>query len=191
MLIRKVQLLKTIEWLKQNHTDFKNVAEELFQFNYADYDAAFNISRITVPASSYVRVPVYADACCAILMLWGAHDCSAIHDHLNYDGLIKVLKGNLTEISYGEEGNFIKKIGEGIASEGTVFAEALGGIHSVVNNLSRLSVSLHVYRTPQTTLNGVRIFDVEHRRTGYLNEKAPSCSWALPADNFQKIVEVA
>jgi len=191
MAIRKTQLLNTIETLKKNHTDFKNVAEELFKFNYEDYDTVFHISKIAVPQNSYVRVPIYTDACCAILMLWGNRDQSAIHDHLNYDGLIKVLKGNLTEISYEEEKNFIKKTGEGVAPEGAVFAEDLGGIHSIVNNLPAISVSLHVYRTPQTNLNGVRIFDVEHRKIGYLNEKASSCSWMLPADNFQKIVEVA
>ncbi|MDR1877763.1 MAG: cysteine dioxygenase family protein [Flavobacteriaceae bacterium] len=183
-------LLKTIKDLKLKKSDYQDVASELFKFNFEDYDAAFDIKNISVPDKSYVRVPIYADSCCAILMLWGIKNQTAIHDHLNYDGLIKVLKGNLTEISYVEDGNFVKHEGEGIASEGDIFPEDLGGIHSVVNNSPRISVSLHIYHTPQTSLKGVRIFDIENKKIAWLTEKATSCSWNLPEESFEKIIQL-
>ncbi|MCT6869917.1 cysteine dioxygenase family protein [Apibacter sp.] len=184
------KLLTSIDNLKLNKSDYKQVASELFKYDFKDYDAAFNISEINVPEESYVRIPIYSDNCCAILMLWGINNKTAIHDHLNYDGLIKVLKGNLTEISYVEENNFIKYEGEGVASEGAIFPEDLGGIHSVVNNSPEISVSLHIYHTSQTSLKGVRIFDIENKMIGILNEKATSCSWNLPKDNFEKITKI-
>ena len=61
-----------------------------------------------VPNETYVRIPVYNDEFVAILMLWGIDNCTAIHDHSNYDGRIKVLKGSLTEVSYRENSNFIE-----------------------------------------------------------------------------------
>ncbi|MGM5631205.1 cysteine dioxygenase family protein [Apibacter raozihei] len=183
-------LLKTIENLKSQKTDYKSVAEELFKFEFEDFDAAFNIKNSQVPDNSYVRLPIYSENCCAILMLWGINNKAAIHDHLNYDGLIKVLKGNLTEISYIESNDFIEYEGEGIASEGAVFPEDLGGIHSVINNSSDISVSLHIYHTPQTSLKGVRLFDIENKKIGYLNEKATCCSWNIPTECFDKIVQL-
>ncbi len=183
-------LLDTIENLKSKKCDYQEVAAELFKFDFEDYDAAFDISGTNVPEKTYVRIPIYKDSCCAILMLWGVNNKAAIHDHLNYDGLIKVLKGNLTEISYVEDGNFIKYEGEGTASEGAIFPEDLGGIHSVVNNSTEVSVSLHIYHTPQTSLKGVRLFDVENKKIAYLNEKATSCSWNLPEESFEKIIQL-
>ncbi|CVK16054.1 Cysteine dioxygenase type I [Apibacter mensalis] len=184
------ELVSCIENLKINNSDYKHVASELFKYDFNDYNAAFTINQVNVPEGSYVRLPIYADKCCAILMLWGINNKTAIHDHLNYDGLIKVLKGNLTEISYIEDENFIKYEGEGIASEGAIFPEDLGGIHSVVNNSSEISVSLHIYHTPQTSLKGVRIFDIENKKVAVLNDKATSCSWNLPEDNYAKITQL-
>ncbi|MXO31644.1 hypothetical protein GFV01_00980 [Apibacter sp. B2912] len=184
------ELLSCIENLKLSNSDYEQVASELFKYNFNDYDATFSINKVNVPEGSYVRLPIFANKCCAILMLWGINNKTAIHDHLNYDGLIKVLKGNLTEVSYIEDKNFIVYNGEGVAPEGAIFPEDLGGIHSVVNNSSEISVSLHIYHTPQTSLKGVRIFDIENRKIAILNDKATSCSWDLPKDNYEKITHL-
>ncbi|MDR2122173.1 MAG: cysteine dioxygenase family protein [Flavobacteriaceae bacterium] len=187
---KRESLVKTLENLKSTQSDYQSVASELFKYNFEDFDAVFNIREIPVPDECYIRIPIYADSCCAILMLWGVNNQTAIHDHLNYDGLIKVLKGDLTEISYVEKGNFITFEGEGVASEGAIFPEDLGGIHSIVNNSPEISVSLHVYHTSQTSLKGVRIFDVENKKIAFLNEKAASCSWNLPEESFEKIIQL-
>lgn len=184
-------LLNTLSFLKENTSDFQEVAMELFLYNYEDFNSIFKIDQETVPAGSYKRVPIFTDKnCSAILMLWGSNNQTAIHDHLNYEGLIKVLKGTLREISYYETEYFIEYEKEGDASEGVIFSEDFGGIHSVVNNSAHLAVSLHIYHTPQTSLQGVRIFDIEKRKVAYLNEKATSCSWNLPSESYEKVIYV-
>ena len=123
-------------------------------------------------------------------MLWGINNKTAVHDHKNYEGKIKVLKGELTEVYYKETKNFIEYEGAGVAMEGLVFEEEMGGIHSMVNNKSTLSVSLHIYKTSQINLSGVRIFDIENKKWAVLTDKATSCSWNLPEEAFEKIVNL-
>ena len=67
----------------------------------------------------------------AILMLWGAENKTAIHDHKTTREKIKVLKGELTEVYYKETKDFIEYEGAGVAIEGISFAEEMGGIHSI------------------------------------------------------------
>jgi hypothetical protein len=55
-------------------------------------------------------------------------------------------------VYYKETKNFIEYEGAGVAIEGLVFEEEMGGIHSMVNNKSTLSVSLHIYKTSQINL---------------------------------------
>ena len=86
--------------------------------------------------------------------------------------------------------DFIEYEGAGVAIEGISFAEEMGGIHSIVNNKSTLSVSLHIYKTNQLNLSGVRIFDLEHKKWAVLNDKAPSCTWNLPEEAFEKIYQL-
>ena len=175
--------------IKQKNVSFEEAVEALFQFNYQDYNAIFKIDEVEIPQKAYLRLPVFNNEnCVAILMLWGVENKTAIHDHKNYDGRIKVLKGNLTEIYYKETADFIEYEGEGVATEGVVFAEDYGGIHSIVNNDTTFSVSLHIYHTSQLNLNGVRMFDIENKKWAILTEKAPSCSWNLPEEAFEKII---
>lgn len=174
--------------LKIENANFEEVASDLFDFNYEDYNKIFKIDQIDIPEKTYKRLPVFNnDNCVAILMLWGANNKTAVHDHKNYEGKIKVLKGELTEIYYKENKDFIEYEGAGVAMEGLIFDEELGGIHSIVNNKKTLSVSLHIYKTSEINLNGVRIFDIEKKKWAILNEKASSCTWNLPEDAFQEI----
>jgi predicted metal-dependent enzyme (double-stranded beta helix superfamily) len=186
-----MSLSETLNALKQKNASFDEAVEKLFEFNYNDYNTIFKISEIEIPHQTYIRLPVFNNEnCVAILMLWGVENKTAIHDHKNYNGQIKVLKGNLTEVYYQETSDFIAFEGEGIAPEGAIFAEELGGIHSIVNNDNTYSVSLHIYQTSQLSLDGVKIFDIENKKWALLNEKATSCSWNLPEEAFSKIVMV-
>lgn len=181
-------LTETLEDLKKGKPHFEDVAEELFRYNYEDFNHLFGISKTHILQRTYDRLPVFKNEnCVAILMLWGINNKTAIHDHKNYDGKIKVLKGNLTEIFYKETNDFIEYEGQGIANEGVIFSEDFGGIHSIVNNDATFSVSLHIYQTPQLNLNGVRIFDIENKKWAILNDKATSCSWNLPKDAYKDI----
>ena len=185
----ELNLQQTLEKIKEKNISFDEAVTVLFDFNYEDYNSIFKINKIDIPHRAYLRLPVFNNEnCVAILMLWGVENKTAIHDHKNYDGQIKVLKGNLTEIYYTEVNDFIAYEGEGIATEGAIFAEELGGIHSIVNNDSTFSVSLHIYQTPQLSLDGVRIFDLETKKWALLNNKATSCSWNLPEEAYEKVI---
>ena len=184
-------LSSTFESLKNNSANFNTVVEELFSYNFDEYNQVFNIDSIDIPEKTYKRLPVFNNEnCVAILMLWGVGNKTAVHDHKNYNGMIKVLKGNLTEIYYNEKDDFIELGGEGVAPEGAIFEEEFGGIHSIVNNETTYSGSLHIYQTSQLNLNGVRIFDVENKKWAVLNDKAASCSWNLPEEAFENIYSV-
>ena len=181
----------TLENLKKDHVNFDIIAENLFSYDYQDYNEIFKIDQIEVPEKTYKRLPVFNNEnCVAILMLWGVNNKTAVHDHKNYEGKIKVLKGELTEVYYKETKDFIEFEGAGVAIEGLVFEEEKGGIHSIVNNKNALSVSLHIYKTSELNLDGVRIFDVENKKWAVLTDKATSCSWNLPEEAFEKIVNL-
>ncbi|MDO5616310.1 MAG: cysteine dioxygenase family protein [Cruoricaptor ignavus] len=184
-------LIHSLEYLTQVPHHFDTICEELFAFNYQDYDLLFELSKINVEKETYKRIPIYkGEGCVAVIMIWGADNITAIHDHSNYDGKIKVLKGRLTEVSYRENSNFIEYDGVDTAFENQIFPEEYGGIHSIVNRAEGVSVSLHIYRTSQLHLSGVRIFDTEHRRVAWLSENATSCSWNLSENCYSKIVKV-
>lgn len=184
-------LAQTLEDLKNVSADFNTVVENLFEFSFEDYNQVFKINELDVPAKTYKRFPVFNNEnAVAILMLWGAENKTAIHDHKNYEGKIKVLKGELTEVYYKETKDFIEYEGAGVAIEGISFAEEMGGIHSIVNNKPTLSVSLHIYKTNQLNLSGVRIFDLENKKWAVLNDKASSCTWNLPEEAFEKIYQL-
>ena len=181
----------TLENLKKDNISFDIVAENLFSYDYQDYNEIFKIDQIEVPEKTYKRLPVFNNEnCVAILMLWGVNNKTAVHDHKNYEGKIKVLKGELTEVYYKETKDFIEFEGAGVAIEGLVFEEEKGGIHSIVNNKNSLSVSLHIYKTSELNLDGVRIFDVENKKWAVLTDKAPSCTWNLPEEAFEKIYQL-
>ena len=181
----------TLENLKKDNISFDIVAENLFSYDYQDYNEIFKIDQIEVPEKTYRRLPVFnSENCVAILMLWGVNNKTAVHDHKNYEGKIKVLKGELTEVYYKETKDFIEFEGAGVAIEGLVFEEEKGGIHSIVNNKNALSVSLHIYKTSELNLDGVRIFDVENKKWAVLTNKAPSCTWNLPEEAFEKIYQL-
>lgn len=184
-------LNNTLENIKNQSLSYDEVSEILFSFDFQDYNEIFKINELNIPEKTYRRLPVFNNEnCVAILMLWGINNKTAVHDHKNYEGKIKVLKGELTEVYYKETKNFIEYEGAGVAMEGLVFEEEMGGIHSMVNNKSTLSVSLHIYKTSQINLSGVRIFDIENKKWAVLTDKAPSCSWNLPEEAFEKIVNL-
>ena len=184
-------LNNTLENIKNKSLSYDEVSEILFSFDFQDYNEIFKINELNIREKTYRRLPVFNNEnCVAILMLWGINNKTAVHDHKNYEGKIKVLKGELTEVYYKETKNFIEYEGAGVAMEGLVFEEEKGGIHSMVNNKSTLSVSLHIYKTSQINLSGVRIFDIENKKWAVLTDKAPSCSWNLPEEAFEKIVNL-
>ena len=169
---------------------FEDVCDLLFTFQFKDFDELFQLSPLEVPNETFMRIPVYHDEFVAALKIWGTNTDSAIRDHFNYDAKIKVLKGSLTEVSYRENSNFIEYDSKVTARTGDLLMEQQGDINSIINNSQGISVSIHVYRTPKLKLEGVRIFDTETRRIAILSAEAKACSWSLPEDNYQKIIQI-
>ena len=169
---------------------FEDVCDLLFTFQFKDFDELFQISPLEVPNETFMRIPVYHDEFVAALKIWGANNDSAIRDHSNYDAKIKVLKGSLTEVSYRENSNFIEYDSKATARTGDLLMEQQSDINSIINNSQGISVSIHVYRTPKLKLEGVRIFDTEKRRIAILSSEAKACSWSLPENNYQKIIQI-
>ncbi|ODS89300.1 MAG: hypothetical protein ABS44_05360 [Chryseobacterium sp. SCN 40-13] len=187
--IAALPLVSTLEHLTIHPKEFNEVIADLFGYNYEDYNALFEIDKISLDKDTHVRIPVFSnEECTVFLRIWGPDNATAIHDHYHWKGKIKVLKGLLTEISYRENSNFIEYNGATSAPANMIFQENHPGIHSIVNNDIGITVSLHIYKSPEFNLKGIRIFDTELRRIAWLNEKAASCSWNLPEECYDKII---
>lgn len=169
---------------------FDDVCDLLFTFQFKDFDELFQISPLEVPNETFMKIPVHHDEFVAALKVWGVSNYSAIRDHSNYDAKIKVLKGSLTEASYRENSNFIEYDSKATARVGDILVEEQTDINSMINNSEGISVSLHIYRTPKLRLEGVRIFDTENRRIAFLSNEAKACSWNLPENNYEKIIQI-
>ncbi len=186
----KIELIEALGLLTLD-SDYSKVQDVLFNYNYEDYNKIFELDKVVVQPETYQRIPVYkGEKSVAILMVWGKDNVTAIHDHSNFDGRIKVLKGTLSEVNYRENFNFIEYNGVKTAFAGQVLPEEIGGIHSIINQSDDFSVSVHVYGTSQLNLDGVRIFDTKSRRVAWLNEYANSCSWQLPENAYSRIISI-
>ena len=182
------QVLENLKTKKK--LSFEDVCDLIFTFSYKDFDQIFKISEIEVPAETYIRLPVLHDDYVVFLKIWGIKNYSIIRDHRNYDAKVKVLKGSITEVNYRENSNFIEYDSRTTHKTGAIFIEEQKDINSNINNSEENSVTLHIYRTAEPNLKGVRIFDTEKRKIGILSKDAKSCSWNLPEKGFQKIMEI-
>lgn len=170
--------------------NFDEFCELLFTFHFEDFDELFGISDLQIPTETYLRIPVIQADFTAFLKVWGIQNYSSIRDHQNYDSKIKVIKGSLTEVNYRENSNFIEYDSKTIIRTGEIFVEEQQDINSIINNSEDISVSLHIYRSPEIQLGGIRIFDTEKRKIGLLSREAKSCNWAIPQNSFQKITQL-
>ena len=170
--------------------NFDEICDLLFTFSYSDFDSVFHLTEREVSRDRVIRIPVFEDEPIAILTIWGEDSCTAIHDHGSFDGRIKILKGSLGVVNYRENSNFIEFNSLAVGGEGNIFTEQLAGIHSIINNENDITVSLHLYRSDELNLEGVRIFDTEHRKVAHLSHLAKSCSWDLPENAYTKIIQI-
>ncbi|TQN71357.1 Cysteine dioxygenase [Colletotrichum shisoi] len=98
---------------------------------------------------------------------------SPIHDHGNAHCLMKILKGDLTEIRYafpkGGEEQPMKVISERTHKENAVayMADELG-VHRVCNRGSDFAVSLHLYTPPNVAKGGCNIFNEKTSKSSHV-----------------------
>jgi predicted metal-dependent enzyme (double-stranded beta helix superfamily) len=190
VLTKKVELPDALNFIIESSCNFNEVRDILFKYDYKDFEDLFHPEEAEVEDGTYFRMPVYNGRCSVFIMLWGPNAETAIHDHKDYDGYVKILKGSLNEINYITSDGFIAKGEEISGSTGDSLYADYGAIHCVINRSKELSVSLHVYNTSQPGLKGVRIFDFGKRLIGILNEKAKRSSWDIPEAGFSKIIKV-
>jgi cysteine dioxygenase len=188
--IEKCDLPDAINNIIRNKCNFIEVRDLLFKYDYRDFEKMFQPEKAYIETGTYMRMPVYTGDCCVFLMLWGANSKTAIHDHRDYDGKVKILKGRLSEVNYIPTEGFIVKGKEITGSAGDELDVPHGAIHTISNLSQELSVSLHVYNTNQPGLEEVRIFDLERRLIGVLNGKAKRSSWEIPESCFRIIKKV-
>lgn len=190
VLTKSFVLPEALNFIIEKNSNFNEVKDILFKYNYSDFKDLFHPEVAEVEDGTYFRMPVFNGRCSVFIMLWGPDAFTAIHDHKDYDGYVKILKGSLSEIDYIPSNGFIIRGEERSGSEGDSLYAAKGAIHSVINRSKELSVSLHVYNTDQPGLKGVRIFDIEKRLIGLLNEKAKRSSWDISEACFSDIIKV-
>ena len=121
------------------------------------------------------------------MLVWGGKAVTDIHDHAASTAKIKVLQGKIKEQKYSV-GNGFNIDCEMIYSTGNTFDESPNDIHRVTNVSNDFSISLHIHNTDSPTLDGVRIFDSENRKVGYLNSSAKSSTWNQPPSAIDKLI---
>ncbi|KAK1977025.1 cysteine dioxygenase type I [Colletotrichum cereale] len=110
-----------------------------------------------------------------LVLVWTPGKGSPIHDHGNAHCLMKILKGNLTEIQYaypkGEKYQIMEGVSERIHKENAVayMADELG-VHQIINRGSDFAVSLHLYTPPNVAKSGCNIFQKKTGKSSHVDE---------------------
>ncbi|ROT40637.1 cysteine dioxygenase type I [Sodiomyces alkalinus F11] len=110
-----------------------------------------------------------------LVLVWTPGKGSPIHDHGNAHCLMKILKGNLTEVRYAfpEEGREdpMKVISRKTYKENdqAYMADELG-VHKIVNEGDNFAVSLHLYTPPNVAKSGCNIFDETTGKRSHISQ---------------------
>ncbi|KAF6844461.1 cysteine dioxygenase [Colletotrichum musicola] len=108
-----------------------------------------------------------------LVLVWTPGKGSPIHDHGKAHCLMKILKGDLTEIRYafpeGDEEQPMKVISEKTYKENAVayMADELG-VHRVCNRGNDFAVSLHLYTPPNVAKGGCNIFNEKTSKSSHV-----------------------
>ncbi len=121
-------------------------------------------------------------------MVWFPGIGSAIHEHLNFKGVVKLLHGEITERSFKEENGQLSFVNKAKLKAGKKVIEKKSSIHDLKNNSkSDSAVTLHVYYPKTLSLEGTRIFDFDKKKVGVLKSTAKATSWDLPIEQYEII----
>ncbi|MBE7443142.1 MAG: cysteine dioxygenase family protein [Flavobacteriales bacterium] len=139
----------------------------------------------------YLRIPIYEGNYSVYVMKWPMNGKSTIHEHRNISGVIKVLRGKIQENSFLYDGVLNKLVLKEKLnySTGSIIIEEVNAIHQVINvSEHEDALTLHVYFPSARNLEGSRLFNVQDKKIGVLNEKASSFNWSQPAFGFSEII---
>lgn len=143
-------------------------------------------------ADDYARNILTLEPLEAVLIHWPPGVRSAVHHHEGFYGYVVVLEGMLQDRTFTYRDKVLKEDRVLQAFAGGIIDEPDGVIHELGNiDPDQPAVTLHLYYPPLETLEGLRIFDLDKRRIGTLNETAPTASWQNPIECFSSLEENA
>ncbi len=120
-----------------------------------------------------------------VFLSWGPDQICDVHDHGESCGIVKVVKGNISNIIYRpdkETGEPIHQQEEYIVDD--VFIEVPKGCwHQMKNNLNEFTYTLHVYSPP---VEDMQVFYQEKKQLITVNEDCGA--WTTEPDKYKKIV---
>lgn len=122
-----------------------------------------------------------------VFLTWGPDQVCDVHDHADSCGVVKVVKGNISNIIYRPD----KETGEPIHQQeeycvDDVFIEVPKGCwHQMKNNKNEFSYTLHVYAPP---IEDMQVFDQEKKQLITVNDDCGA--WTTEPDKYKKIVEL-
>lgn len=131
-----------IELIENVKTDFKNSEKHLEDYLEADYKKYINIDEL-----KYNRKRIYIDDEIEVLIItWGKNQEAKVHDHSENGCFLKVLEGSLEENIFSVN---LDSMNKRILEKGNIsYMDNKIGLHSVINRLDEICVSIHIYSPP-------------------------------------------
>lgn len=132
-------LMELIENVK---TDFRNSEKYLEDYLEADYKKYINIDEL-----KYNRKRIYIDDEIEVLIItWCKNQEAKVHDHSENGCFLKVLEGSLEENIFSAN---LDSMNKRILEKGNIsYMDNKIGLHSVINRLDEICVSIHIYSPP-------------------------------------------
>lgn len=142
-------------------------------------------------SKTYLRKQLQIEHLECILIYWPPQVQSAIHQHTNFFGVVKILEGTLDNNHYYFENHQLTNLGFERFLESALIKEPSNTIHRLSNSNNKGAYSLHFYFPKKRTLEQVKIFNPESQSIATLNQNASSASWNEPNSSFLNLEENA
>ena len=122
-----------------------------------------------------------------VFLTWGPGQICDVHDHGESCGMVKVVKGNISNIIYSpdtETGEPIHQQEEYVVDD--VFIEVpKDSWHQMKNNLDDFTYTLHVYAPP---VEDMQVFDREKKQLITVDEECGA--WTTEPEHYMKVVDL-
>lgn len=122
-----------------------------------------------------------------VFLTWGPDQICDVHDHGESCGLVKVVKGNISNIIYSQD----KETGEPKHQQeeyvvDDVFIEVpKDSWHQMKNNLDVFTYTLHVYAPP---VEDMQVFNQDEKQLITVNDDCGA--WTTEPDKYKRIVDL-
>lgn len=179
--------LKNLIQLEEQEINDLSITECLNKIHFENIRPFINFLENS-PSREYTRQLILQDFVSAYLMVWPPGGKSSIHEHKNFWGVIKLLKGNLMEREYDYSNHKLQLTGQKSFQPNDILLEETSAIHEIKNlSLEETAITLHVYYPANKNLSGCRLFDVTTGNIAILSQRSTSFSWNQPSQAFEKI----